>query len=285
VEKGYVYIAQPPLYRVKKGNSEKYLKDEKALTQHLVDLSLSKVNLLNIRSGTSESELRKFILDIRKFDILMNSLGHRVERELVGQLLRQPKDLSEILKSDSDVKKFFENFQKWAAANPLSGITDSHLQIEKDEEFGQHSFTVRTTKFGYLQSSQFDRKLADSMEWKEVRDLWKSFAQLAPLPMKLKDPAGEEDQIEFNGYVEFYTHVMELGKKGIYVQRYKGLGEMNPEQLWSTTLNPENRNLLRVTIEDAMAADETFSILMGEQVEPRRKFIADNALLAKELDV
>jgi DNA gyrase subunit B len=90
---------------------------------------------------------------------------------------------------------------------------------------------------------------------------------------------------EFSDYVTFFERIMELGKKGLYVQRYKGLGEMNPEQLWETTLNPENRNLLRVTIDDAMGADDTFSILMGEQVEPRRKFIHDNALLAGELDI
>jgi DNA gyrase subunit B len=94
-----------------------------------------------------------------------------------------------------------------------------------------------------------------------------------------------EKETEFKDYSEFYTHVMESTKQGIYVQRYKGLGEMNPEQLWETTLNPENRNLLRVTVEDAMSADETFSVLMGELVEPRRKFIEDNALLAGELDV
>ncbi|MCA9405651.1 MAG: DNA gyrase subunit B, partial [Candidatus Omnitrophica bacterium] len=90
---------------------------------------------------------------------------------------------------------------------------------------------------------------------------------------------------KLDGYVEFSDYVMEASKEGFYVQRYKGLGEMNPEQLWETTLNPENRHLLRVTIDDAMLADETFSVLMGEQVEPRRKFIEDNALLARELDV
>ena len=94
-----------------------------------------------------------------------------------------------------------------------------------------------------------------------------------------------DDVEEFGDYSSFYEHVMEASKKGIYVQRYKGLGEMNPEQLWETTLNPENRNLIRVTIDDAMGADEMFSVLMGELVEPRRKFIEDNALLVKELDV
>ena len=285
VERGYVYIAQPPLYRAKKGNSEKYLKDEKALTQHLMDLSLSKVSLLNIKSGTSEAELKKFILNIHRYDGLLKTLSHRFDRDVVIQVLRSGKELTEVLKSEAEIKKVFEGFQKWAAANPLAGITESSLSIEKNAEFGDHSFTVKTTKFGYMQTSTFDRTFAESLEWKEARDLWNSFATLAPLPMKVKEQGEETEVQEFGDYVAFYNFVMEMGKKGIYVQRYKGLGEMNPEQLWSTTLNPENRNLLRVTIEDAMAADETFSILMGEQVEPRRKFIHDNALLAKELDV
>ena len=285
LEKGYIYIAQPPLYRVKKGNSEKYLKNEQALTQHLMDLSLSKVNLLNIKSGTGEAELKKFILGIHRYDKMLKAMSNRLDREVLIHFLRQEKNLGEILKSEAELKRVFDSFQKWALANPLAGVTDTQLQVEKNEEYGGFDATVRTTKFGYLQNSLLDRSFADSLEWKEVRDLWTSFNQLAPLPMKLKGTTAEEENVEFTDYVSFYSHVMEIGKKGIYVQRYKGLGEMNPEQLWTTTLNPENRNLLRVTIEDAMAADETFSILMGEQVEPRRKFIHDNALLAKELDV
>jgi DNA gyrase subunit B len=284
LEKGFVYIAQPPLYRVKKGNSERYLKDEKALTQHLMDLSLSKVNFLNIKSGTTEVELKKFILNIHKWDQLLKTLANRYDRDVLVHFLSQKKELAEILKSESELKGVYDNFKKWVQTNPLSGITDSHLQTEKDAEYGDFNATIRTTKYGYIQTSLFNRELAESPEWEELRLLWMSFEKLAPLPVKIKTDQHEEPQ-EITNYVDLYTNVMELGKKGIYVQRYKGLGEMNPEQLWSTTLNPENRNLLRVTIEDAMAADETFSILMGEQVEPRRKFIHDNALLAKELDV
>src|SRR5262249_30775460 len=142
-------------------------------------------------------------------------------------------------------------------AHPLSGITDSALQIEGSGD--DTAFTIRTTKFGYIQNSIFNKAFAESSEWEELKELWTTFATLAPLPVKAKAESGDEP-VEYNDYVEFYNFVMELGKKGIYVQRYKGLGEMNPEQLWETTLNPENRNLLRVTIDDAMAADETFSI-------------------------
>ncbi len=163
-------------------------------------------------------------------------------------------------------------------------MTDASLTTEKNEEFGGFTATIRSTKFGYMQNSTFDHELAESTEWEELREMSTAFTALAPLPISLKTGDDEEPQV-FTSYVDFYNFIMEVGKKGIYVQRYKGLGEMNPEQLWETTLNPENRNLLRVTIDDAMAADETFSMLMGELVEPRRKFIHDNALLAKELDV
>lgn len=285
VEKGYVYIAQPPLYRVKKGNSERYLKDEKGLTQYLMDLSLSKVKFLSIKSGSSESELKKFILNIHKYDTLLKTLAHQFDRDALNFVLSQSLSLEEILKSEAEIRGLFDRFKKWIQANPLSGITDAQIEFEKDAEFAHHSVTIKTTKFGYIQHSTFDQEFADSTEWGELRSLWQSFQGLAPLPVKVKTDGNDDEAQDFHNYVDLYNCIMELGKKGTYVQRYKGLGEMNPDQLWETTLNPENRNLLRVTIADAMAADETFSILMGEQVEPRRKFIHDNALLAKELDV
>ena len=284
LERGYVYIAQPPLYRVKRGQSEHYLKDEKALTQHLLDLSLAKVRFQNIQTGTTEVELKKFILNIQKYDALLKTIAIRYDRDVLIHFLRQKKELAAILKSESDIQSMYAEFKAWATGNPLSGVTESELTVTPNPEFSDFSFKVKSTKFGYMQETEFDKEFAESSEWLELRALWNSFAALCPLPVKMKLESKDE-VMEFDNYVELYASIMELGKKGIYVQRYKGLGEMNPEQLWETTLNPANRRLLRVTIGDAMSADETFSILMGEQVEPRRKFIHDNALLAKELDV
>ena len=284
LERGYIYIAQPPLYRVKKGRDEQYLKDEKALASHLLELSLSKVKFLNITSGTTEAELKRFVGNILRYDNLLKTLGHKYDRDVLIHFVSQPQPLSEILKSETQITSIFGSFQSWAHGNPLSGVTESHMTTTRDEEFNDYAVTVRTTKFGYIQDSHFDRVFADSSEWTELKTLWNSFHACAPLPVRIQSESADQPS-EFHSYSELYANIMEIGKKGIYVQRYKGLGEMNPEQLWETTLNPENRRLLRVTVNDAMAADETFSILMGEQVEPRRKFIGDNALLAKELDV
>jgi len=282
LERGYVYIAQPPLYRVKRGNSEQYLKDERALTQYLLDLSLEKMDVVNLKEGQSEKDLKKFILNIQKYDELLKGMSNRFDTDVMVYFLSTSKPLEDILKSEETIKKNFEGFNKWVKSHPLSGITNAELKLSKSEEYGNFEFCVTTTKYGYKFETVLDNDTASSTEWKELVEYWGGFQNVVGLPVQLKVDGEVES---FEDYVSFYSRVMEMGKKGLYIQRYKGLGEMNPDQLWETTLNPENRRLLRVTIDDAMAADETFSILMGEQVEPRRKFIEENALLAKELDI
>ena len=282
VEKGHIYIAQPPLYRVKKGNSETYLKDDRALMQHLLQKSLKDLEIKNLTVGTTEEELRTFILKIHKWDNLLKTLESRFDRQVMIHFLSQKHSLGELLKSEGDLKKVFESFQNIIKENPTLGITESNIKISKDEEYEGNQVVFETVKYGHKFSSVFRSDLADSSEWPELMELWKSLDSIVSLPIVVK---GESEDQEFQDYVSFYDFIMEESKKGSYVQRYKGLGEMNPEQLWETTLNPENRHLLRVTIDDAMAADDTFSTLMGDQVEPRRKFIEDNALLVRELDV
>lgn len=283
IENGYIYIAQPPLYRAKKGKSETYLKDEKALTKYLLDESLNKLVIENMKDGTTEEGLKKFVMDIQKFDQTLKGIANRLDRDVVLFLLQYSKPLAELMKSKDEIEKFYKAFTEWTKAHPLCGISGVEFAEAKNEEHMNFEFSISTIKFGYKFESKFTNQDLHSAEYEELTKLWTHFENVVKLPIVMN---GEDKaKLEFHDYVDFYTRIMEVGKKGLYVQRYKGLGEMNPEQLWETTLNPEYRNLLRVTIDDAMAADETFSILMGEEVEPRRQFIQDNALLAGELDV
>ncbi len=282
VENGYIYIAQPPLYKVKKGKSEKYLKDEKQLTEFLVDSSLDKVNILNLKEGTSEKSLKQFLLNIDRLDLLLTTLEKRMERTFLLFLLSQQVSLVEVLKNKEKISVLMEKFRAWTKERPLIGINQIDVEITHVPEYSSHSMELFTTKFGLKRSTMISRSFIESSEWEELKELWGKINETVSLPIKTQEATEEK---EYDNYIEFKKDIIEQSKKGLYIQRYKGLGEMNPDQLWDTTLNPENRNLLRVTIDDAMTADETFSILMGDQVEPRRKFINDNALLVKELDV
>lgn len=287
LEKGYVYIAQPPLYRVKKGNTEKYIKDERSLTEYLMDTSLAAVNILTLRDGTTEAELKSLIVQIQKFEQLLKTMSTRYDRDLLYYLVSQKMDLKNLLGSKDKIEKVMGDFKKWAEENPLKGILGVSFEIEEDKEHGSNILVVSTTRYGQKMQTRLGVETASSPEWTELTSVWRRFDETLPLPIRIGPDKGtsEKDMREFASHIEFVNHVLELSKKGYYIQRYKGLGEMNPEQLWETTLNPENRILLKITIDDAIAADETFSVLMGEQVEPRRKFIEENALLARELDV
>ncbi len=287
LEKGYVYIAQPPLYRVKKGTNERYIKNELALTEYLMDASLANLNILNLKDGTTEAELKTLILGIQKFENLLKAMASRYDRDLLNFLVAQKVDLKKLLVSEDDIESMAEKFKTWTKENPLKGILEVVHSVEHDPEHNSKVIRVTTTRYGHKQETRIGADTATSSEWVELVTLWSKFDAALPLPVRIlpEKNGPEKEVIEFNSYVDFVAHILDASKKGNYIQRYKGLGEMNPEQLWETTLNPENRTLLKITIDDAISADETFSVLMGEQVEPRRKFIEDNALLARELDV
>ncbi|MFK8137387.1 MAG: DNA topoisomerase (ATP-hydrolyzing) subunit B [Bdellovibrionales bacterium] len=280
LEKGYVYIAQPPLYRAKKGNSEVYLKDENALTEYLLNKGASAVNLIG--KEVSLDDMKIIIQSIDKFYTYLRKLSGRFTEEALLYFLENNIDLQEVIKSKTEAEKVFGKLQDYFLKDQPGDITNADIEVNEDTAHGSVSVKLKTFRYGATFESTYDFAEITSPEFQELLSLWKNISSKISLPVNLK--VGEEE-ISYADYRSFRDSVMEASKKGIYIQRYKGLGEMNPEQLWETTLNPENRTLLRISIDDAMEAEETFSILMGEEVAPRRKFIEDNALSAKELDV
>ncbi len=282
LERGYIYIAQPPLYRYKKGKVEIYIKDDKALTEFLLKTSISSINIKSLKDGTTEDNLKTFVMNILRMNNLLQKMSVKVDPDLIYYFISTDTTFKKLLNDESYRDQKFKDFQKWLDDNPLRGILEFKYDLKEDTEHNTSMIEVSTIRYGHSWKTNLSNDFAESSEVKELQELWKDLTGVSELPMII---GTEKEDIEFTQYQDFYDYFMEQGKKGAYIQRYKGLGEMNPDQLWETTLNPDNRNLLRVTIEDGITADETFSVLMGEQVEPRRKFIHDNALLVGELDV
>ena len=280
IERGYVYIAQPPLYRAKKGNSEVYLKDEAALTEHLLKSGINHFQLPGKK--LEEVELKKFILQIQRFNQVMKNSESKYDKDVLYFLMSKVANLESAVESESELKAVGQEINDWIIANPSLGITEYKYEIKKNPETQKAEIEFNTVRYADHKSMILNKEFLSKSEIVELRSIWTYLQTISKLPIAAK--VGNDDQ-SFERYQEFYEFVMEASKKGQYIQRYKGLGEMNPSQLWETTLNPENRTLLQVTVGDAIAADETFSVLMGEQVEPRRRFIHDNALFVKTLDV
>ncbi len=278
LEKGYIYIAQPPLYRAKKGQSETYLKDESALTEYLLSSGLDSFEIKN--KQTDAATMRQFILNIQKFYSLLKTSSSKYDSDVLYYMISKVSDLEKTLKSEPLLTTAIGDLKAWIFAQPTLGITE--LEFLVTNENGKAEVTINTTRYADRKKTVFSVDMLLASEIIEIRSVWQAIQGVSLLPLTT---VRNNAETQYENYFEFYKQTMENTKKGIYIQRYKGLGEMNPEQLWDTTLNPANRNLLRVTIDDAVAADETFSILMGEQVEPRRKFIHDNALSVRALDV
>jgi DNA gyrase subunit B len=271
-----IYIAQPPLYRIKKGKSEKYIKDEKEFTREIMRRATENL-ILEIGEGTSAqrlegAELRNFLLSLDELETISLKVERRLRDARVVEILTNP-GLSADRRDDfADRNNMQQIFDLLKAAN-------IEPTLKEDEE---HSAWMVT----YHDSTNAERaisiELAQQPEYKKLRTMSKQIDRYNNPPFVVIKGERRDTQ---NGWRDLLNYLKTEGKREITVQRYKGLGEMNAEQLAETTMNPEKRTLLRVRLEDLVESDAIFTTLMGENVESRRKFIEDNALDVKNLDV
>jgi len=288
IEKGYLYIAQPPLYKMKKGKKLRYLQDNDALNRHLIELGTDNV-VLGVKGSSvqlSGEPLRNLFKDLSRFRRLLENMGHRVD-PLVVEALVTATDLEVADLADREaVEAALGALQAYVHAK-RTGVLD--VTVEHDEEHDRHRIIIETKNGGSPRTTILDFDFLSAGSVAELRQIYKGIRALGEPPFLLttldKDgrPSGEPSEII--DIESLWATVDARARKGLTIQRYKGLGEMNPEELWETTMDPETRTFLQVRIDDAVEAEELFSVLMGDQVEPRRAFIESNALNVTNLDI
>ena len=305
VERGYLYIAQPPLFKISDKKREIYIHNEEEMKNYILENGVGKIRLLPGNGGSTPFTGNKLIVFIKKI-IRIEAILDKLEKE------GKDKDVVRIIASDPALRD--DDFRNEDALMRVSKRTVMALGskaggggyvLETDQEHGGFRMLFNIHKEGQTFTTSIDRDTFRAPKFSEVRLLLNQIQALGEAPYRLETDAGdgaagagiaadsavavgsehEGAQIELPDTAGLVEYVMNTGKKGLTVQRYKGLGEINPEQLWETTMNPDKRTLLQVRVEDAVYADEIFTTLMGDQVEPRRDFIYRNALYVSNLDI
>ena len=276
IERGHIYIAQPPLYKVKHGKSERYLKDEHELKQMLLRLALEEAEL----HTTAKAEpLKKDALEqVAKDYLLAEAVIERVSRlideEVLHALLRQPVALD--LSDETAARR---SAQALAAMLLPLGMK---VEARFDDKTERNVLVVSRTQHGIVRHCAIDADFVQSGDYGQIKRTAQVLQGLLGEGSYVKRGAEQQPVREFREAIDW---LLDQVQRGVGIQRYKGLGEMNPEQLWETTMDPKSRRLLKAQIEDAITAGEIFSTLMGDEVEPRRQFIETNALGARNLDI
>ncbi|KTQ98654.1 DNA gyrase subunit B [Aureimonas ureilytica] len=278
IERGYVYIAQPPLYKVTRGKQSQYLKNEKAMENYLIDTGLEDA-ILHLEGGEARSgrDLRTVVEDALVVRQLLSGLHSRYSRQIVEQAAVAGALSPTVADNQGEAEVMADRIAK--ALDTVSEETERGWIGESD---GMGGYRFQRTVRGVLDVQALDAALIHSADAIALHRLSARLAEVYPLSPMLKR---KETERAILGPLDLVNAVFEVGRKGLSTQRYKGLGEMDPEQLWETTLDPEVRSLLQVKINDATDADQLFSRLMGDEVEPRREFIQDNALQVANLDI
>jgi DNA gyrase subunit B len=275
IEKGHVLIAQPPLYKVKRGKEERYLANDQELSAFLIDKATGEKTVSvpatgNDYSGTELNHLLNALIDHGRYveSLTRTGVGPEVTEALLASGIAE--------RADFDERTALE-----ALREKLAELGHQVVDIARDDEHGLWELVARSPSRGQREY-RINLELVQSVEFRRLKRLEPEVSKLADGRLTVRQ--GDEET-HLDSRQELLDQLMEAGRKGLTIQRYKGLGEMNPGQLWETTMDPERRRVLEVRIEDAAEADMIFSVLMGDQVEPRRQFIEENALEVQNLAV
>ena len=283
VDRGHIFIAQPPLYKIAKGKQHQYLKDDEALDQFLTQSALESASIVvNPEApAISGSGLEQLVNDYRAVAVTINRLGRLYSEMVLWEMVYGLSLTLDQMKEESTVNVFCEQLSERLLSVATKGSRYS-VVVRKDQERQLYFPVVKLLSHGVESETEYHHEFFSSGEYRSLIALGETLNSLI-----------EEDGYFQRGEKVLQTRVFADGlnwlmteaRKGYNIQRYKGLGEMNPEQLWETTMDPDVRRMLKVTVEDAIAADQMFTTLMGDQVEPRREFIENNALSVANLDI
>ena len=272
IENGYLYIAQPPLYKIKKGREEHYLRDDKEMSETLIRMGSKKLKLNGTIRELVEDELFGTVMDIKKYRDLFDRMSSNLQLYRLIQLMVQ----HEVELEHAGAEHILEKLQPLVQQIP-------EFFIERDTETGKIKILIKDEELEFSWNQLENLSLNDYVMLLQVhRNLIQILGDQGSWHLEEPD---KDISHTCKSWYEVQEYVTNYGKNGIYLQRYKGLGEMNPDQLWETTLDPETRTLKQVTIEDLVESDGMFTVLMGDHVEPRRNFIEENALRVKNLDI
>ena len=288
IDKGYLFIAQPPLYKVKKGKKTRYLQNDEALSRYLIEIGTDNLQL-GLKEGSAKlsgEPLRNLIREIARFRQLLDNIGHRADPLVVEAVIKSTDLRVEDLADREKVERAIETLAQYVHDKRQGEL---EARIEQDEEHDRYRVVIETQDGGTRRTTTIDFDFLSAGNFSELRQIFRGVRALGEPPFvittldKEQRPTGEPEEIP--DMESLWSEIVGRARKGLGIQRYKGLGEMNPDELWETTMDPETRTLLQVRIEDALEAEELFSVLMGDQVEPRRAFIESNALNVTNLDI
>jgi DNA gyrase subunit B (EC 5.99.1.3) len=283
VDRGYLYIAQPPLFRISDHKKEVYINSEEGMNEYILRNGVEKVKVI---TGSGNSITGNKLLGIVKKGISLDTILAKFERggknrEVVRLLAGDPAFSENNFNEEITLSRIGKRIRK------AIGEDDIDVWTEEDMERGGYKLFFSVSKDGQAKVTWINKDIISLPRFIEAKMLLEQMSSLGEAPYIISENGNgsEMEKKQFESMNTLVEYVLHTGKKGMSIQRYKGLGEMNPEQLWETTMNPEKRTLLQVKVEDAVVADEVFTTLMGDQVRPRRDFIFSNALEVSNLDV